>query len=95
MTCQIRLGQADGTPLSAELKSASPIRHAYASSAAHAALMAEREGEVLRTDVVCRVEGGRLTVTLLAESREQIGRTVERPGETGRIPGTNAEPSAN
>lgn len=60
-----------------------------------AALMAEREGEVLRTDVVCRVEGGRLTVTLLAESREQIGKTVERPGETGRIPGTNAEPSAN
>lgn len=60
-----------------------------------AALMAEREGEVLRTDVVRRVEGGRLTVTLLAESREQIGRTVERPGETGRIPGTNAEPSAD
>lgn len=58
-------------------------------------IMAEREGEVLRTDVVCRVEGGRLTVTLLAESREQIGRTVERPGETGRIPGTNAEPSAD
>lgn len=58
-------------------------------------LMAEREGEVLRTDVVCRVEGGRMTVTLLAESREQIGRTVERPGETGRIPGSNAEPSAD
>ena len=55
-----------------------------------AAIMAEREGEVLRTDVVCRVEGGLLTVTLLAECREQIGRTVERPGETGRIPGTNA-----
>ena len=39
---------------------------------------------------VCRVEGGRLTVTLLAECREQIGKTVERPGETGRIPGINA-----
>ena len=55
-----------------------------------AAIMARRKGTVLRTDVVCRVEGGRLTVTLLAECREQIGKTVERPGETGRIPGINA-----
>jgi len=56
-------------------------------------LMAVNEGTVLRTDVVSRVEGGRLTVTLLAECQEQIGRTVERQGETGRIPGNNAQPA--
>jgi len=53
-------------------------------------IMQANEGTVLRTDVVCRVDGGLLTVTLLAECREQIGKTVERPGETGRIPGNNA-----
>lgn len=52
-------------------------------------LMEANEGTVLRTDVVRRVEGGLLTVTLLAECEEQIGKTVERPGETGRIPGNN------
>ena len=46
-------------------------------------LMAERNGEVLRADYVTRVEGGRLTVSLLAECREDIGRTVELPGESG------------
>ena len=50
-------------------------------------LMRESRGEVLRTDFSAREEGGRLTVTLLAECREEIGRTVERPGETGRRPG--------
>ncbi len=47
-------------------------------------LMAAGHGEVLRTDLLTRVEGGRLTVTLLAECREDIGRTAELPGETGR-----------
>ena len=50
-------------------------------------LMRDSRGEVLRTDFSVREEGGRLTVTLLAECREEIGRTVERPGETGRRPG--------
>ena len=50
-------------------------------------LMEANSGEVLRTDFVSREENGRLTVTLLAECREEIGRTVERPGETGRRPG--------
>ena len=44
-------------------------------------LMAARKGEVLRTDFV----------TLLAECREEIGRTVEREGEVGRIYGTPQE----
>lgn len=48
-------------------------------------IMTANEGKVLRTDVVSRVEGGLLTVTLLAECEEQIGKTVERPGETGRV----------
>lgn len=48
-------------------------------------LMEANEGKVLRTDVVSRVDGGLLTVTLLAECEEQIGKTVERPGETGRF----------
>lgn len=50
------------------------------------------EGSVLRTDFVCREEGGVLTVTMLAECEEQIGRTVERPGETGRIQEENSSP---
>ena len=54
-------------------------------------LMAARKGEVLRTDFVTRQEDGRLTVTLLAECREEIGRTVEREGEVGRIYGTPQE----
>ncbi len=54
-------------------------------------LMAARKGEVLRTDFVTRQENGRLTVTLLAECREEIGRTVEREGEVGRIYGTPQE----
>ena len=50
-----------------------------------AGLMEESRGEVLQTDFVTREENGRLTVTLLAECREQIGRTVRREGETGRV----------
>ena len=53
-----------------------------------AALLEEGQGEVLRTDFAVREENGRLTVTLLAECREQIGRTVKREGETGRVYGT-------
>lgn len=49
-------------------------------------------GEVLRTDFSLREENGRLTVTLLAECREDIGRTVEREGEVGRIYGDVAPP---
>ena len=50
-------------------------------------LLEESQGEVLQTDFVVREENGRLTVTLLAECREQIGRTVKRDGETGRVYG--------
>ncbi|MBM6896146.1 sporulation protein YqfD [Pseudoflavonifractor capillosus] len=46
-------------------------------------LLEEGQGEILRQDYVTRVEGDTLVVTLAAECREQIGRTVERPGETG------------
>lgn len=51
-------------------------------------LMEARRGEVLRTDLVTREENGRFTVSLLAECREEIGRTVERDGEVGRVYGT-------
>ena len=37
------------------------------------------------------MDPSRLTVTLLAECREEIGRTVEREGEVGRIYGTALE----
>lgn len=56
-----------------------------------AELMEANEGTVLSTDFVTRVDGGLLTVTLLAECEEEIGRTVEREGETGHI--RSAEPS--
>lgn len=52
-------------------------------------VMAERDGQILRTDFAAAMENGVLTVTMLAECREQIGETVERPGETGRIYGEN------
>lgn len=45
------------------------------------------EGSALRTDFLTSAEGGVLTVTMLAECEEQIGRTVERAGRTGRIRG--------
>ena len=49
-------------------------------------LMDAHDGSVLRCDFVTRMAGGLLTVTLLAECEEEIGRTVELPGEVGRIP---------
>lgn len=48
-------------------------------------LMDANDGVVLRSDMAARVEGGLLTVTLLAECEEEIGRTVELPGTTGHI----------
>ena len=52
------------------------------------ALMDANEGKVLRADLVTRMAGDVLTVTLLAECEEEIGRTVELPGDVGRIPGS-------
>ena len=49
-------------------------------------LMDANDGTVLRSDFVTRMAGDVLTVTLLAECEEEIGRTVELPGETGRVP---------
>jgi similar to stage IV sporulation protein len=49
-------------------------------------LMDANDGIVLRSDFVTRIAGDVLTVTLLAECEEEIGRTVELPGEIGRIP---------
>ena len=49
------------------------------------AILEPGEGKVMRTDFVTRVENGKLTVTLLAECEEEIGRTVEREEEAGRI----------
>ena len=54
-------------------------------------LLAANGGEALRTDFVTKEGDGLLTVTLLAECREEIGRTVEREGEVGHIPGTPQE----
>ena len=54
------------------------------------AILADSQGQVLRTDFTARQENGLLTVTMLAECQEQIGVTVEREGETGRVYGENA-----
>ena len=48
-------------------------------------ILEPREGTAQRTDFVAREEGGVLTVTMLAECVEEIGKTVERPGRTGRV----------
>lgn len=48
-------------------------------------ILAPRQGRALRCDFVTRILDGKLTVTLLAECQEEIGRTVEREGETGRV----------
>ena len=48
-------------------------------------ILLESEGTVLRTDFVAKEEAGLLTVTMLAECQEQIGKTVEREGQTGRV----------
>lgn len=50
-------------------------------------ILQETDGECLRTDYTAAVEDGVLTVTLLAECYEQIGKTVEREGDVGFIPG--------
>lgn len=50
------------------------------------ALMDANEGQVLHTDLLTRVEGDTMVVTLLAECQEEIGRTVEFAGETGFCP---------
>lgn len=52
------------------------------------ALMDAHDGKILRADLVTRLTEDTLTVTLLAECEEEIGRTVEFPGETGRVPGS-------
>ena len=43
------------------------------------------DGEILHQDFVTRVEGDTLVVSMVAECREQIGRTVERLGTTGHV----------
>lgn len=48
-------------------------------------ILLDSEGEALHTDFAAREENGLLIVTMLAECKEQIGKTVERPGETGRV----------
>lgn len=50
--------------------------------------MQEREGEVLQTDFTAVRQNGLLTVTLVAECSEQIGKTVEFEGQVGRNEGT-------
>lgn len=54
-------------------------------------LMEANGGEVLRTDMVTRLDGDLLTVTLLAECQEEIGRTVEWKGETGYVAGEDTK----
>ena len=54
-----------------------------------AELMEAREGEILHTEYTAVLWDGMLSVTLVAECSEQIGKTVEFEGEVGRN-----EPSA-
>ena len=46
--------------------------------------LTQREGEVLDTDFTAVRSEGMLTVTLVAECKEQIGKSVEFEGELGR-----------
>lgn len=58
-------------------------------------ILQETDGECLRTDYTAAVEDGMFTVTLLAECYEQIGKTVEREGDVGYLPGgTGTEENA-
>jgi len=57
-------------------------------------ILQETDGECIRVDYTAVQEDGLLTVTLLAECVEQIGKTVLLEGETGYIPGTPAGGSA-
>jgi len=54
-------------------------------------ILQETDGECVRLDYLAAVKGDILTVTMLAECVEQIGRTVEREGQTGFIPPASAE----
>ena len=54
-------------------------------------LMAANQGEVIQSDFVTQEKDGCFSVILLAECREEIGRTVDREGEVGRIYGTALE----
>lgn len=56
-------------------------------------ILQETDGECVRLDYTVARDGDMLTVTLLAECVEQIGRTVLREGETGFIPGAGAQES--
>ncbi|MGN1003638.1 MAG: sporulation protein YqfD [Oscillospiraceae bacterium] len=59
-------------------------------------LMQTKEGEVLQTEFTAVRKDGLLTVTLVAECSEQIGKTVEFEGQVGRNEGTAApEPEEN
>lgn len=50
-------------------------------------ILQETDGQPVRLDYTAVVEDGMLTVTLLAECVEQIGKTVTWEGETGFTPG--------
>ena len=53
-------------------------------------ILRETDGECVRLDYVATVDGDILTVTMLAECVEQIGKTVEFEGEVGFIPPSSA-----
>ncbi len=57
-------------------------------------LMEARDGEILSTAFRTRIDGGCLTVTLVADCVEEIGCTAVLPGETGRYPGGQGAPPA-
>lgn len=57
-------------------------------------ILQETDGECVRADYRAAQEDGLLTVTLLAECVEQIGKTVLLEGETGYTPGTPEEKAA-
>ena len=58
-------------------------------------ILQETDGECIRVDYTAAQEDGLLTVTLLAECVEQIGKTVPLEGETGYIPGTPEDGTAS
>ena len=52
-------------------------------------ILQETDGELVRLDYTAVVEDGTLTVTMLAECVEQIGKTIAWEGETGFTPGVS------
>lgn len=54
-------------------------------------ILQETDGTCVRVDYTAGVDGELLTVTLLAECVEQIGKTVLREGDTGFFPGTGVQ----